>query len=166
MIFNLLNLLEHAPLISAITLPAIETWVFWLILLVVFLVIEAATVSLVSIWFAIGTLVALVLDLLGVSFLTQIIVMLLVSLVFFLIFVWGRRGRARDAYLPTNADRHIGRTARVTQTIDPIRGTGQILVDGLVWSAKTGDGKPIEEDRQVIIVSIQGVHALVQEVED
>lgn len=162
---NMLTLLEHARLISAITLPAISTWVFWLILLVVFLIFEAITVSLVSIWFAVGALVALVLDLMGVSFIAQIIVMLLVSLVFLVVFVWRRRGREREGHLPTNADRHIGKTAWVTQTIDPIRGTGQILVDGLVWSAKTVDNKAIEANRQVVIVSLQGVHALVKEVE-
>lgn len=165
MILNMLSILEHAPLISAITLPAIETWVFWLILLVIFLVVEAMTVGLVSIWFAVGALVALVLDLLGVNFIIQIVAMLVVSLVFFLIFVAKRKDKESETHLPTNADRYVGRAARVTQIIDPIRGTGQVLVDGLVWSAKPTDGKIIEEDRQVVIVSIQGVHALVKEVE-
>lgn len=61
-------------------------WQFWLIALIFFIVIEAATISLVSIWFMIGAMVALILDLTGASIAVQVIVFFVVSTISLLFF--------------------------------------------------------------------------------
>jgi len=145
-----------------------EAWMFWLAFVVIFLVIEAATVNLTTIWFAAGCLVALVLDLLGASPTVQFIVMLIVSsvlLMFFLLYIKPRLRTGKNRIVATNADRLIGQTAIVTDRIDPIAGKGLVQVGGQVWSAVSESGQPIDGDVRVRIVAIRGVKAVVRPVE-
>jgi len=142
-----------------------EAWMFWLVFVVIFLVIEAATVNLTTIWFAAGCLVALVLDLLGASPTVQFIVMLIVSsvlLMTFLLFIKPRLRTGKNKIVPTNADRVIGQIAVVTERIDPIAGKGLVQAGGQVWSAVSESGQPVTADTRVRIVEIRGVKAVVR----
>ena len=120
--------------------------------------------GLVSIWFAVGSLVALVLNLKGAPFLVQVLAMLIVSLVFLVVFLWRRKDKKKEHHA-TNWDRLIGEMAEVTQDIDPVEGKGQILVSGVTWSAKSVNGEAIEKGAKVQIEAVQGVKALVKKVE-
>lgn len=145
-----------------------EAWMFWLAFVVIFLVIEAATVNLTTIWFAAGCLVALVLDLLGATPTVQFIVMLIVSsvlLMFFLLYVKPRLRSGKNRIVPTNADRLIGQPAVVTDRIDPITGKGLVQTGGQVWSAVSESGQPVDGGTKVRIVAIRGVKAVVSPVE-
>lgn len=141
----------------------IQPWVIWLVLLVVFLIWELVTVALVSIWFAIGSLVALIMSLLGASFILQATVMILISAILMSIFFIYRKKRKKDGnlYTKTNCDRLLGKKAVVTHTIDNINSKGQVMVDGQVWSALSENGETIEIEEEVIIKGIRGVKLLV-----
>lgn len=134
----------------------------WIILFIVSAVVEAATVSLVTIWFAAGSLAAIVVLLLGGSAVVQIVVFLVLSalvLAFFRPFL----KRYIDAGgVATNADRVIGQTVSVTEKIDNIHGTGAVTVDGKVWTARSIDGSCVEAGTLVRPVSIQGVKLIVE----
>ena len=138
-------------------------WVLWLILLVVFAIIEAATLGLTTVWFAVGAGVAMVMDLCGAPVLAQIITMIVVSIISFIIcFIWirpiiDRKGRGN---VPTNADRVIGQEGIVIKDIDVIEGKGQIKVMGQVWSAKAGNN--IAEGTKVKVISMEGVKLVVE----
>lgn len=142
-----------------------EMWIVWLILLVIFAIIEAATLGLATVWFAIGSAVSMVMDLCGAPLYAQIIAWIVVSLVSFIIcFIWirpkiDRKGRGTE---PTNADRVIGMEGIVTKDIDPIEGKGQVKVIGQVWSAKSEH--PISEGTKVKVLSLEGVKIVVEEV--
>ncbi len=143
-----------------------EAWIFWLFFLIVFLVIEAATVNMTTIWFAAGCLVALVLDLLGASPKAQFIVMMIVSsvsLMFFLLYIKPRLRCGANRVVATNADRFIGEPAVVTEGIDPVAGKGQIKAGGQIWSAVSETGEVMPEGTRVRIVAIRGVKAVVRE---
>ena len=64
------------------------------------------------------------------------------------------RGRGEDAA--------IGRTAVVTQAIDNDAGKGQVKLDGNVWTARSADGKAIEEGRLTVVKAIEGVKLIVE----
>jgi len=138
-------------------------WVLWLILLVVFAIIEAATLGLTTVWFAVGSGVAMVMDLCGAPVLAQIITMIVVSIISFIIcFIWirpiiDRKGRGN---VPTNADRVIGQEGIVIKDIDVIDGKGQVKVMGQVWSAKADNN--IAEGTKVIVLSMEGVKLVVE----
>lgn len=143
-----------------------EAWIFWLVFLIIFLVVEAATVNMTTIWFATGCLVALGLDLLGATPTAQFIVMLIVSsfsLMFFLLYIKPRLRRGGNRIEATNADRLIGQAAVVTEGIDPVAGQGLIKAGGQMWSAVSESGETIAAGKAVRIIAIRGVKAVVRE---
>lgn len=63
----------------------------------------------------------------------------------------------------TNFDRVIGKQGVVLETIDNLRATGVVKVDGKEWSAETIDGaKPIQKDDIVVVERVSGVKLVVR----
>lgn len=147
-------------------LGGLEAWVFWLILAGLFIIVEAMTFGLVSIWFTADSLAAMLAALAGFEFWIQVIVMLIISALLLFIFIrYRNRFRLTSPFKSqTNADRIIGDHAEVIQQIDPIRGTGQVKVRGQVWSAVTDEDLVVPEGRYVIVKEIRGVKLVVDPV--
>lgn len=139
--------------------------VIWLGLVVLFLVIEAVTVSLVSVWFGLGALAATLVSLAVDNVWVQIGVFLAVSAAA----MAGLRPLSRrwltGRKQPTNADRVIGATGLVQEAIDNLAGTGAVQVFGQVWTARSADGAEIPVGTQVTILRIEGVKLFVQRLE-
>ena len=138
--------------------------IFWLVCVVIFAVAEIATMGLTTIWFAIGSLAALILALFGANVWIQVIVFILVSLVMILFtrpiaVKYFNTDRVR-----TNAESLIGRQAIVTQAIDNLHATGKVMVAGQEWSARSDqDDILIEEGAVTDILAINGVKLIVKE---
>ena len=64
--------------------------------------------------------------------------------------------------MPTNADRLLGQTAKVTETIDNENAAGAVYADGKTWSARSADGTVIPAGEMVRIHKLQGVKLLVE----
>ena len=142
-----------------------EMWVLWLILTVVFAVIEAATLGLTTVWCAIGSAVAAVMAMFGAPVAAQLITMIVVSVVCFIIcMIWIKPKLDAKHKLaePTNADRVIGQEGIVIKAIDPIEGKGQVKVIGQTWSAKSN--KAIAEGTKVKVTALEGVKIIVEEI--
>ena len=137
---------------------------FWLIAMVLFGVLEAVTVGLTSIWFAVGALAALIAASLGAFALVQVIVFLVVSFVTLLLVRPLAQRYINDRKEPTNADRVIGREAVVTQAIDTLKGEGQVNVSGAVWTARSQEEAPIPAGARVRVLRIEGVKVIVSPV--
>ncbi len=136
----------------------------WIGALIAFIVIEALTVQLLTIWFALGALAALIATLCSASIPVQIAIFAAVSLVALAAtrpFVKKFTGRR---YSPTNADRFINETGIVTQKIDNIRETGCVKIKGSVWTARSADNGIIEEGETVTVKQIEGVKLIVEKV--
>ena len=135
--------------------------VIWIILAVVFLVVELFTVGMVSLWFMVGALVSLLATALGAPIWLQILLFLLVSIACFALLYPKLKhlvGRNRQ---PTNADMVLDKTCVVTQRIDNLAGTGAVSIGGKTWTARTADGKTVEKDSLVRVDQIQGVKLIV-----
>lgn len=138
--------------------------VIWLILLVLFIVIEIATMGLTTIWFAGGSLVAVILAAVGLPNYIQIAAFIVVSLVmlFFtrpIAVKYFNKDRVK-----TNAESLVGSQAIVTTAIDNLAATGQVCVNGMEWSARTvQEEQKIDEGAIVTIVAINGVKLIVEE---
>lgn len=136
--------------------------IIWLVVLLVCLAVEFATLGLTSIWFAGGALLALLVSLVGGPLWLQFVLFVVVSVVL-LIFTrpiatrYFNKNRAK-----TNIDSVIGKQAIVTAQIDNIKGTGQIISGGIEWTARSLDGSVIEEGAVVSIEKIEGVKAIVK----
>lgn len=134
---------------------------FWLIVMVLFLVVEAATVGLVCIWFAVGSLAALLAAMCGAQLWLQIVLFLIVSAATLYFTRPLVKRYVNSKVEPTNADMVIGKECRVTETVDNIAGTGAVYVDGKTWTARSSDDEVIPEGTLVTAKSIDGVKLIV-----
>lgn len=134
----------------------------WLALLVVFLVAEAACpVHLVSIWFAVGALVAMIIGLLGGPVWLQTVLFVLVSGVL-LALLWPLVRKYMTPNLTaTNVDSVIGSTGLVTAAIDNVEAVGQVKLGAMVWTARSTSGDPIPEGTYIRVDRIEGVKVFV-----
>ena len=138
-------------------------WVFWLIAAGVFFIIEMATIGFLVFWFGIGALLAMVTSFITDSILIQALVFIITST---LLLIFTRPLVDKFIKVPkevkTNAYSIIGKKGIVISKINNIEGTGQIKIDGDVWSAKSATDEDIPENTEVEIVEIDGVKAVVK----
>lgn len=141
---------------------------YWLILIVLLVIIEIATLGLTTIWFVVGALAAFILSMLGITPVVQWIVFCVISLI--LLFAtrpWALRYFNSQQKEKTNVDSLIGKTAVVTADICNLEGRGEVFVGGLTWAARTGDdSQSIAKDTHVEIVAVEGVKLIVKKEED
>ena len=141
--------------------------IFWLILMVICIVFEIATVGLVSIWFAGGSLIACFLAMANIHVVIQVIVFLIVSLLLLVITKplareWINKDRVR-----TNYEGIIGKVVRVTEKVDNINETGTALINGQEWTARAIDDSIILEQGEVAqVVNISGVKLILTKYQD
>ena len=142
----------------------VSMWVIWLAIAVVMFIIEAVTTGLATLWFGIGALVAMIMDLCGASVPAQVIVMAIVSIVcFVLCMIWVRpklESLRKMNIQHTNADRLIGKEGVVIVPLNNTEGKGQVKVDGQIWSAKAE--ADIAEGIRVTVKAIEGVKLVVE----
>ena len=137
--------------------------IVWLALLIIFAVAEAATVGLTSVWFAIGSLGALVCALAGGNIWLQLGIFIVLSLVCLVALRPLAKKYLNNRVEPTNADRVIGQEARVIQDIDNIQGTGAVTIGGVTWTARSEHDTPIPAGAMVRVLRIEGVKVIVGE---
>lgn len=135
--------------------------VIWLALLVLFLLAEAATVALVSLWFAAGALAAILVCLLGGSVAVQCVVFFLVSAVLLGLARPLLRRYVNPRIVKTNVDSVAGTEGLVTEAIDNISGAGQVKLGAMVWTARSTDGNPIPAGTRIRADRVEGVKVFV-----
>ncbi len=136
--------------------------IIWLVAAVLFLIIEALSVQLISIWLAGGALVAMVTALFHVDFWVQVLIFAVVSLILIVLTRPLAKRLLNRRVEATNADRSIGREATVTSEINNILGQGQVNLSGQIWSARSSDGEIIKEGETVTVEKIDGVKLIVK----
>lgn len=127
----------------------------WIILIIAFLVIEAGTVTLLTIWFAAGSIVSAVLAALGVPFGWQLGVFFAVSIILLLTArpVFNKMLKQKTS---TNKDSLIGTQTFVTEKIDNLAQSGYVKINGVFWAARSIDDAVIECGTLVEIKEIHG----------
>lgn len=136
--------------------------VFWLVLMCLFLIIEATTFGVITIWFAGGSLLALLTALIGFELPIQIVVFVISSV---LLLAFTRplvKKYLQKSLVKTNVDALVDKMAKVIADIDNISETGKVFVNGNEWSARSEDGSPIKKDTIVKIVKVEGVKLIVK----
>jgi len=139
--------------------------IVWLALMILFICMESATVSMTSLWFAAGALVALIASLLHAPVALQVVLFLAVSIAL----LWLLRPIARKYFTPklmrTNVDAVIGTEGIVTAQVDNLKATGAVKLGSLEWTARSTSGEPIEPGTRVKVDRIEGVKAYISPVE-
>jgi membrane protein implicated in regulation of membrane protease activity len=140
--------------------------IVWLILLLAFAALEGITVGLTSIWFAAGTLAALIAALLHGPLWLQIALFLVVSILCLLAVRPLARKFVNTQVQPTNADRVIGAEGRVTEDIDNIQGKGAVTIGGIIWTARSDSDGVIPAGCLVRVLRIEGVKVFVEPIKE
>ena len=141
----------------------LESWLpaIWLAAAFLFGIFEAATVQLVAIWFAVGSLAALVPAMLGGPFWLQFVTFTAASVLSLAMTRPLVAKVLRVRKTPTNADRIVGMIGVVTERIDNVEERGRVLVDGINWAARSEDGDGIEQSERVVVKKIEGAKVIV-----
>lgn len=133
----------------------------WLGLLVVFLVLEGATAGMVSLWFAAGSLAALIAAMLNAPGWVQLALFVAVSAALLLALrPWAKR-HVNPRGTATNVDAVIGTRGYVTIPIDNLSPSGQVKLGSMTWTARSSSGAPIPEGTLVRVDRVEGVKVFV-----
>lgn len=134
----------------------------WLIMVVVLVAGEALTAGLTFIWFAVGALGGLIVSLFGGPIWLQVVLFLSLSALALALVRPVTAKLMQSGRVATNADRVIGKTAIVTETIDNVAGKGQVSVAGQIWTARSERDVVIPKDAEVTVLRIEGVKVFVE----
>lgn len=146
-----------------LTISSTALTVIWIVLLVLFLILEGVTVQLVSAWFALGALCALLANLCGVGVVWQVVLFLVVSAICLIATRPLVKKMTATKIQKTNADRCIGAEAVVLEEINNLKSTGLVKAMGNTWTARSEDGSVIPKDAVVIVRKMEGVKLIVSQ---
>ena len=137
--------------------------VVWLIAVAVFLIVEAIVPGLVSIWFAIGSLAALLAAMLHAKIWLHVVWFLLISVAALALTRPLAQKYVNSRTQPTNADRILGKECVVREPIDNVQGTGAVAVDGKVWTARMDTDEQTAAVGEIVVAQrIDGVKLIVK----
>lgn len=136
----------------------------WLAAAIILAIVEANTVQLVSIWFAVGALAAMVPAIIGMSFTVQFAVFTVASILVLAITRPFVKKKLAAQKTETNSRALIGKVAKVVQPIDNLLSQGRVIVEDMDWSARSENGEPIDAGEEVLIKEIQGVKLIVEKI--
>ena len=140
--------------------------IVWLVIMAVLLIVEAACpIHLVSIWFAAGALVAMIISMLGGELWLQITVFCVVSGAL-LVALWPFIRKVLNPHLSkTNVDAVISTQGVVIADIDNLNAVGQVKINGMEWTARSTSGDKITAGTRIQVDRIEGVKAFVSPAE-
>ena len=148
------NILENFSL----TMPSL-----WIILFVIFVISEAMTVGLVSIWFCAGAICAFITAKSGAAVYVQFVVFVVVSVALLVLTRPFVNKVLKIKAEPTNLDRIIGQKVPVTENIDNLAETGAIKYDGKIWTARSLSSDIVFNKGEFVTVEkIEGVKVIVK----
>jgi len=139
----------------------VATWQTWLVLALIFTLIETATTTFFIFWFGIGAAAAALAAYLGAHFVVQMLVFLAVSLVF-VAYTRPFARRVQRSRVKTNVDAMVGRSGIALDRLDGRGGTGLVKVGGETWTAVAAEDAPVEKGQRVTVLGVDGVKLIVR----
>ena len=135
---------------------------FWVGVMALAAFLEMATMTLVSIWCAVGALVCVFAAYFGASLQVQLLLFVGISILTAAVVRPLAKKYADPHKVPTNADRLLGMEGLVTETINNGHCTGAVYVDGKTWTARSADGEVIPKGELVEIERMESVKLIVR----
>jgi len=137
--------------------------IFWFAAFVILLLIELTTANLITIWFAVGAIFAMISVVFTDNFLIQLSVFILVSFITLITTKPLVKKFKVNEIKPTNSDRVIGKKAEVTKKITP-DSYGEVKVFGNYWTAASDN--TFDVGTKVVVREIDGVKLIVDKEEE
>lgn len=133
------------------------TWQFWLILSIIFLIIEATTTALVSIWFTAGALLASLVATVINSFFVQFLVFIVLSAICLVFSKSFYDKNIRKVQKDEILEKFLEKRATVVEDIPSSYEAGKILVNGVTWKAISLTGEAIKKGSIVVVKEVNGL---------
>lgn len=137
--------------------------VVWLMLVIAFVIAEAVTYQLVSIWFAVGSGGALIASFVTDNAFYQLIVFTVVSVIMLALLRPLAKTKLKATGLKTNAESLIGKEIVITEDVDNTLATGQGKINGMTWTVRNAGGVCIKKGSVAVVERIEGVKLIVKE---
>lgn len=136
----------------------------WIVLAVIFMIIEGLTIALVTIWFVGGAIAAMIVSFFKVSIIVQIGVFFAVSLLLLLL-VRPYMRKTQGSSVKTNADNLVGKKGIVTRPSSEFHpGQGRIM--NQIWTIEEAQNAPLTIDTRFEVIDIRGVKLIVKETKE
>ena len=132
----------------------------WIVAIVVFILLEAATSGVVCIWFAGGSLAGLIASLSGANLYLQVLIFLVVSVVCVLLLRKMALKYIKPEISKTNLDRIIGETILINEVLE--NGDGKAVVNDVDWKVKAEKGVELQTGDTVTVTAVEGVKLIVR----
>lgn len=136
-------------------------WYVWLILAGVFVIGEVLTSGFLIFWLSLGSLIAMVISFFTDNIIIQTTVFLISSVILILATKPLVKKFANIETVKTNVQSIIGKKGIVTKDINSIKATGQVKIEGELWSAIGKYDMDIPEGTEVEVNEIKGVKVIV-----
>ena len=136
-------------------------WYVWLILAGIFAIGEVLTTSFLIFWLSLGSLIAMVVSFFIPDIIVQTTIFLISSVILILATKPLVKKFANIETVKTNAEAIIGKKGLVTKDINSINSTGQVKIEGELWSAIGINDMDIPKDTEVEVNEIKGVKVVV-----
>lgn len=136
--------------------------IIWLMGIIAFVILEAITYQMVSIWFALGAVGGLIAAIIGIRFNIQMTVFLVISVLLLLCLRPVSKRLLKTKQEKTNADSLIGKEVVITKEVDNLQGKGEGKINGMTWSVRSADNSCIPENETVTVEDIKGVKLIVK----
>ena len=139
-------------------------WIYiWLGVTAAALIIEFITTEMVSVWFAGGGLVAMILAIFGVDWYVTVPVAIVVSFALMLAFRKLVMKKLSKGEVKTNAESVFGKEFILLSGTED-EGGSTIKINGVVWDVKTEDDTPLKKGDRVRVLNLEGNKYIVEEV--
>ena len=141
-------------------------WIIWLVLFVAMLIIEAIGPALVSIWFALGAVIALILSFIPeVAWWIEVIVFVVISIATLLALRPILKRYIKRNNYNTNIDSFTGKRGYVIEDITYLR-PGAVKIGDVSWTAiPVNKDEKIVENEIIEVVAVNGNKLIVKKVE-
>lgn len=138
------------------------TVLIWLIIMIIFLIAEAITVGLTTIWFAAGALAAMAVCVLGFGVFAQFVVFFIVSMILLIFTRPFALKYVNPNKVRTNYEDAVDKIVKITERVDNINGTGTAVLNGQEWTVRSRDDNEILEPGDLaVVVEVTGVKLIV-----
>lgn len=139
---------------------------FWLAVFILLLLVEAGTMALTTVWFAVGAFGAILVSLLGVPLWVEILVFLALSFVILFFYRPLAIKYVNSRRIRTNVEDLVGKEGKITEKVDNLSQSGRMLLKGMDWAARTeSDESTIEVGTIVRVLKVEGVRLIVEPVQ-
>ncbi len=138
------------------------TVIVWLIGIIAFVILEAATYQMICIWFALGAVGGLIAKMAGASFNVQMTVFLIISVICLICLRPLSKRLIKHEETKTNVDSLVGKEVLITKEVDNLHEKGEGKINGMMWTVRSIDNTYIAENEIAVVEEVKGVKLIVK----